>query len=150
MDRKTYTIMLVRPKSEKGAMYNASTSMRFEYGKRKCLLFTYSLWNGIGQENIHLYACKGNKTTNALYTIDLSPRILNKEKRKRLIFPYSISNGHRQKNIIHYACKAKEWQRRYVQLNYIHAFRIGKKEMSLFSLFAMKRHWTEKHIPVYV
>ena len=47
-----------------------------------------------------------------------------------------------------YACKAKRRQTRYVPLIYLHEFRIRKKETSPFSLFATKRHWTEKHIPL--
>ena len=68
-------------------------------------------------------------------------------ERIRLLFPYSVWNGDGQKNIYHYACKAKEWQSRYVQLIFIHAFRIRKNEMSPYSLW--NGIGQKKHIPVY-
>ena len=50
--------------------------------------------------------------------------------------------------LIFLLCEAKRLQTRYTPLTYRHAFRIRKKEIALFSLFAMKQRWTEKHLPL--
>ena len=59
MDRKTYTIMLVRPKDDKLAIHHCSTSMRFEQGMRKREISPFSLFAMKRRwiENIYHYDC---------------------------------------------------------------------------------------------
>ena len=65
LDRKIYAIMLLRPKDNKGAINHCSTTMHFESnkekGKKKRLIFPYSLWNSFGQKNIYHYVCKAKR-----------------------------------------------------------------------------------------
>ena len=90
LDRKIYTIRLARPKDDKGAICHA---LRI----RKKEMSTFSLfdikWRWTEK---HVPLCLwGQKTTKALYTIDLSTCISNKDKckRKYFLFTYSQWNG---------------------------------------------------------
>ena len=138
MERKTYTIMLVRPKDDKRAIYHWSTARRFEWGKRKCLFFPYSLWNGVGQKYIYHYACKTKRLQRRnILLIYLHEFGIRKNEKGDVSFFLIAMKRHWTKHIYHSAstCKANRRQTHYIPLLYLHEFRIRKKEKGNVSLF---------------
>ena len=89
--------------------------------------------------NVYLFPYSMQKTTNTLCTIDLPPwrnvsfaRICYETALDRKTYTIMLVSPKDDKRAIYHWSTSMH-------------FRIRKTETSPFSLFAMKRHWTEKH-----
>ena len=108
LNRKTYTIILVRPRDDKRAIYHWSISMHFEVGKKKREISPLSLFamKRVGQKTyiIMLVGSKDDKRNVSFLLIRNETKMDKKNNKKTF-----------------------RWQTRYIPLICRHAFRIRKQ-----------------------